>query len=288
MSKSLRSCPLIILMLFCCGLQARENNRGYLLIIGGGEKPEPAIKEFVTLCAGKPILVITSASGVPEESGPYMVEQFHNTGAQNVSWLHIDGPAMANADSTVARVTQAGGIFFTGGIQERLMERVGGTKTEAEILKLYFQKRGIIGGTSAGAAVMSRVMITGNELINKDTTNIFITVQKGNVETKRGFGFLNKVIIDQHFAARKRHNRLISVVLENPNLPGIGIDEDTGILVYPDGKFRVYGDGTVIVYDARKARAIRSSESGLLGGRDLKVDILLPGEEYKIDLGKPE
>ena len=205
-------------------------------------------------------------------------------GAEKTDWIHIDSPAMANTDSVVARIAAAGGIFFTGGIQERLMNRLDSTRSAAEILDLYFKKGGVIGGTSAGAAVMSRVMITGNELINRDTTNIFTTIRKNNVETKKGFGFLDKVIIDQHFAARKRHNRLISLVLEHPELPGIGIDEDTAILVYPDGKARVYGAGPVLIYDARQASDIRTDEQGMLAAHNIRIDILLAGDEFRIEM----
>ncbi len=283
MTRNFRRVLWAVCLTVTATMHAGQQGKGYLLIIGGGEKPEPALEEFVSLSANKPILVITSASGVPEESGPYMVQQFKNAGAQRVDWLHITNPEMANADSTVAQVRQAGGIFFTGGVQERLMNRLGGTRTETAILQLYFDRGGIIGGTSAGAAVMSQIMITGNELINKDSTNNFVTLQKQNVETKRGFGFLDQVIIDQHFVARKRHNRLISLVLENPKLLGVGIDENTAILVEPSGKFRVYGDGSVIVYDARKAKSIRSNEKGRLAGKDIKMDILFAGDEYRFD-----
>ncbi len=274
---------LVLVLIWSCAPPVGTAGKGYLLIIGGGDKPAPALREFVTLSDNKPILVITSASEVPQESGPETVQMLHDAGAQKINWIHIDSPAMANADSTVAMIADAGGIFFTGGVQERLMNRLENTAAATEILNLYFKKGGIIGGTSAGAAVMSRVMITGNELINRDTTNIFITIQKNNVETKQGFGFLDKVIIDQHFVARKRHNRLISQILEHPELLGVGIDEDTAILVYPDGKACVYGAGPVLIYNARKAKAIRTNEQGMLAARNIKIDILLAGEEFTIE-----
>lgn len=272
------------LMLFLIVSGASAQEKGCLLIVGGGSRPPEALKEFVTLSKGGSILVITSASGVPQESGPAMVKQFREAGAQQVDWLHIDSPEMANADSVVARIESATAIFFTGGVQERLMQRLGGTKAEQAIQKLYFEKGGIIGGTSAGAAVMSEVMITGNELINKDTTDAFIAIQAKNIETKKGFGFLDQVIIDQHFVARKRHNRLISLVLENPKLVGIGIDEDTAILIYPNYKFSVYGKGSVIVYDARKAKLVKINQNGLLGGRDIKMNVLVAGDEFNLKL----
>jgi len=281
MKKSLIINFYLILFYLVQGLSAGE--KGHLLIIGGGSKPPDAIKEFVALNKNGPILIITSASGVPQESGPAMVKQLASAGAQNVQWLHIDSPEMANADSTVQKIESSTAIFFTGGVQERLMQRLCGTRSEAAILKLYREQGGIIGGTSAGAAVMSQLMITGNELINKDTTDAFFSIQVKNIETKKGFGFLDKVIIDQHFVARKRHNRLISLVLENPNFVGIGIDEGTAILVYPNNKFRVYGKGSVFVYDARKAKSIQANKNGLLGGRNIKMDILVDGDSYKLD-----
>jgi cyanophycinase len=273
---------ILVVFLFSCSLPLWAAGKGHLLIIGGGEKPLEVLNEFVTLCHNKPILIITSASGDAVEAGTDMVDQFTKAGAKKVEWRNIDGPAIANSDSMVAKISQAGGIFFTGGDQDRLMQRVGRSRSEKALHQLYFEKGAIIGGTSAGAAVMSRVMITGNELINKDSTNIFVTIQTGNVETKTGFGFMDQVIIDQHFAARKRHNRLICVVLEHPTLPGIGINEDTAILVYPDNSFRVYGEGPVIVYDARQATGIRHNDKGVLAARNLKMDLLLAGERFSL------
>ena len=267
----------LILFFFVSGLSATE--KGHLLIIGGGSRPPQALKEFVALSNNGPILVITSASGVPHRSGPSTVNQFKKAGAKDVAWLHIDSPEKGNADSTVRQIESASAIFFTGGVQKRLMKRIGGTRSEAAIKKLYFEKGGIMGGTSAGAAVMSKMMITGNELINKDSTDAFFSILAKNIETKEGFGFLDDVIIDQHFVARKRHNRLISLVLENPDLVGIGIDEGTAIL-FSDPKFKVYGKGAVVVYDAREAQSVEVNQNGLIGGRNIKMDVLVGGDEF--------
>lgn len=258
-----------------------KQQKGYLMIIGGGDKPMDAMQEFVTRSQGKPILIITSAS-TDLEYGQFTAGQLRECGAARVDIRHIVEPVVANSDSISALIDAAGGVFFTGGDQDRLLNRLGGTRTETALDRLYYQRGGIIGGTSAGAAAMSEVMITGNELVNTDSTNIFHSIQAKNVETKRGFGFVKNAIIDQHFMMRKRHNRLIGVVLEHPELPGIGIDEEGAILVYPDGRFRVYGLDAVIVYDARKAKNIRVSDKGLLGGRNIKVDLLLPGDVYRI------
>ncbi|OPZ71076.1 MAG: Cyanophycinase [bacterium ADurb.Bin478] len=233
MKKTTAAAMIILLAgLMLCHTSERK---GYLMIVGGGDKPMDAMQAFVDHCQGKPVVIITSASSDLEYGN------------------------------------------FTAG------NRLGGTGAEKALNRLYYERGGIIGGTSAGAAAMSEVMITGNELVNKDSTNIFHSIQAKNVETKRGFGFIKNAIIDQHFMMRKRHNRLIAVVLEHPELPGIGIDEEAAILVYPDGRFKVYGKDAVIVYDARKAKEIRVSDQGLLGGRNIKVDLLLPGEVYSIE-----
>lgn len=271
----------LALILFFANASAQK--QGHLLIIGGGKKPMEALEKFVALSQNGLIMVITSASGEPEKEGPSVVRQLINAGAKNIRWLDIDQPEIANSDSVVKLIEAASAIFFTGGVQERLMHRIGATRSEAAIKKLYFERGGIIGGTSAGAAVMSEVMITGTELINKDTTDAFTTIQAKNIETKPGFGFLNKVIIDQHFAARKRHNRLISLVLEHPHLVGIGIDEHTAILVQPNGEFKVYGIGSVIVYDARQAKSVRVSNHNVLSGRNIKMHILVQGDSYKLN-----
>lgn len=271
------------LMLFLPANGSFANEKGHLLIVGGGRRPPDALKEFVALSQNGPILVITSASDIPQESGPAMVTEFRDAGANAVSWLHIDRSEMANADSMVQKIASAKAVFFTGGVQGRLMQRIGGTKSETAIKTLYFEKGGVIGGTSAGAAVMSQVMITGNELMNKESAQAFITIQAQNIETKTGLGLLEKVIIDQHFVAHKRHNRLISLVLENPKRVGIGIDEDTAIMVYPNYKFRVYGQNSVIVYDARRADAVQVNPNGLLGGRKIRLDVLTEGDVYQLD-----
>jgi cyanophycinase len=131
-----------------------------------------------------------------------------------------------------------------------------GTPVQRKLLKLY-QAGAVMGGTSAGAALMSKVMITGDEKLNRDTINAFVVIRKDNIVTVEGMGFLTNAIIDQHFVRRKRHNRLISVVLEHPDLVGVGIDEATAIIVRRGELFDVTGRGSVVVYDATRARGTR-------------------------------
>jgi len=118
MRKILMAYFYLVLFFFVSGLSAAE--KGHLLIIGGGSRPSEALKEFVLLSKNGPILVITSASGVPRESGPAMVNQLMKAGAKNVNWRHIDNPEMGNADSIVQQIESASAIFFTGGYKTDL------------------------------------------------------------------------------------------------------------------------------------------------------------------------
>jgi cyanophycinase len=125
-------------------------------------------------------------------------------------------------------------------------------------------------------------MITGNELINKDSSRIFITIDRGNVETIRGFGFLKTVIIDQHFLKRKRHNRTIATLIEHPEHIGVAIDESTAILVYPNDTFEVLGISQVLVYDPTSSSNIREDKRGNLGVTDMRLHVLIAGDKFDL------
>ena len=128
---------------------------------------------------------------------------------------------------------------------------------------------------------MSEIMITGDEKRDVEEGHAFETLQAGNIVTTPGFGFLKTAIIDQHFVRRKRHNRLISLVIEQPKLLGIGIDESTAIIVKPDETFEVIGERNVIVYDATRAKT-RISPSQSISGHNLTMHILSPGDRFDL------
>jgi cyanophycinase len=148
--------------------------------------------------------------------------------------------------SWIDSIRTANLIYITGGDQARFMNIAAGTEIETAIHDAY-QKGCVISGTSAGAAVMSKLMITGNELKHKEYSATFQTIEPDNIEIKPGLGLLTDVMIDQHFLIRSRHNRLLTAVIEHPDMTCIGIDESTAILV--DGKdVEVLGDSQVLVY----------------------------------------
>lgn len=271
---------LIILIFFTCSLISQD--KGHLVIIGGGDKPSYVLQKIIDFAGGNDakIIVIPNASSEPTESGEYNADEFIKLGCDNVSYLYCNRDE-ANQDSISKWLVGVTGVFFSGGDQAFLTRDLLGTKLLDAIKKIY-ENGGVISGTSAGAAVMSQIMITGNELKNTDSTDIFITIEKGNVENVEGFGFLNTAIIDQHFIKRKRLNRLISMVLENPDLIGIGIDEATSIIVSPDDKFEVLGENQVMIFNPINTLYIKEDSHGNLGVENLQIDILVSGDKYDL------
>jgi len=274
--KSLRIFLLVILttsILF-------SQNKGNLLIIGGGSIPAYILEKYVELAGGKEstFLVIPMASAEPVQSANSFANKLRDAGCTKIEYL-IFNRETADSDSNIAKVNNAKGIFFTGGDQSKLTAVLLGTKL-LESIKTVYRKGGVIGGTSAGAAVMSTVMITGKELINKDTVNAYNVIKKGNIQTVAGLGFLNNAIVDQHFIKRKRMQRLISLVLENPKLTGIGIDESTSIILNPSGSFTVLGEGLVAIFEAFNAKDVMTDKNNNQSAKNITMHLLKSGDKY--------
>jgi cyanophycinase len=270
-----------IVILICFSASPRE--KGHLVIIGGGERTDSIMKKIISLAGGEEarIVIIPNASEEPLETAIYQADEFKKLGAKEVKYI-LCNKQTADADSNLAKLTNATCVFFSGGDQSFLTRDFLGSKLLARVREIY-AGGGIVSGTSAGAAVMSKVMLTGNELINKDSTASFHTIQKNNVEAIEGFGFVTKAIIDQHFIKRRRNNRLISVVLQNPTLPGVGIDESTCIIVNPDDTFEVLGENQVIIYDATGAKDITTDKNNNLSAHELKMHILMSGQKFDLN-----
>jgi cyanophycinase len=223
------------------------------------------------------------ASGAPNEAGPEQADQLRSYGAHSVEY-HILSREQALDPDSVQLLDDVGGVFFSGGSQSRLAAVLNDTPILAKLHEFY-QKGGIIGGTSAGAAVMSQIMITGDEKKETREGRAFETIQADNIVTIEGFGFLKSAIVDQHFIRRKRHNRLISLILENPNLLGIGIDESTAILVSRGQTFEVIGHNNVIVYDATQA-VVDTKSLKPVSGHNLRMHILKTGDRFDMKTKK--
>lgn len=283
--RTLTGLLLSVLLLTTLALSGQP--KGHLLIVGGGERTDEIMQKFIQLAGGKDAVVVVfpMASTEPEEVGPYYVKQLNGLGVKRAFYLNINA-AQANEDSTVAKLKDVTGVFYSGGDQVLQTKALLHTKTQAKVMDLY-NSGAVIGGTSAGAAVMSKVMITGDELINKDSSNSFHTLLKDNVEVKEGFGFVTEAIVDQHFVVRKRHNRLISRLLQQPDLLGIAIDEATCIVVNPNRTFDVIGESVVFVYDPTNAKHIGLNKNNYLSGTDLKLHILRAGDSFDMKKKRP-
>ena len=262
--------------------------KGFLFIVGGGDRDAPLMKRYIEMAAGfgtGRIVIFTMASSVPQEVGPELVAEFKGNGAKDVVACQLThAEAMAPGSDKI--LDGAGGVWFSGGDQAFLTAALLGTPIHKRMLELY-EAGCVIGGTSAGAAVMSEFMITGNERRTNNEEGTWEVILADDVLHTEGFGFVRSAVIDQHFVTRRRHNRLIAVVLQNPSLVGVGIEESTAVLVRPDGKYEVLGEGQVIVYDARRAKTFRSPD-GHLGGHGLTVHVLLPGDVYDLAAGRVE
>jgi cyanophycinase len=225
---------------------------------------------------GQYIIVLPMSSEDVDTAAYYSMKQFKDLGISNITWFNIkkDEPMeQTKLDSLI----NAGLIYISGGDQNRFMEIALGTPLVDAIHQAY-QKGAIIAGTSAGAAVQSKKMITGNQHLHPDMKG-YKTIQPKNIEIAEGLGLIKSAIIDQHFIRRERMNRLISVCIENPNELAIGIDESTAILV--DGnRATVYGIGQVIVLNATRAK-ILSSDS-LLGAENIRMNLYLSGQSFSL------
>ena len=221
------------------------------------------------------------ASSNGKASGEEKAEDLRTLGATATN-VWVDH-AQANTDSVAHLLDDATGIWFGGGDQALLTKALRGTRTERAIHARYADGA-VVGGTSAGAAVMSAAMITGDERHPggvrpvKDSSASYMTIARDNLIMAEGFGLLTNAVVDQHFVRRKRNNRLVSVVLELPVHLGVGIDESTALVVEPSGMWRIAGESVAIVYDARKATITATGTT--LGASGLTMHILPAGSRY--------
>ena len=273
-------CSIFILFLLFA-YQNFSQTKGKLVIVGGAQTSE-IVKKYVELAGGHDakIIIIPNAGSEPVKWSKVQVEEFEEFGVKADYLLFTR--ETADDEANLKKMDWANAVFFLGGDQSDLTRDMLGTKLLQKVFDIY-NDDGVVGGSSAGAAVMSEVMITGNELVNKDSTVSFVTIEKGNVEVKTGFGFLKNAIVDQHFLKRKRHNRTIASLIEHPNLFGIAIDESTAIIVFPDETFEVIGSNQVLVYDPTSGKNIREDKNGNLGITNMRLQVLICGDKFDMN-----
>lgn len=211
------------------------------------------------------IEVITTASTIPLEVGAEYIKAFNYLGANNVDVLHIQKREQAIQPEVLERVRNADVVMFTGGDQLRLTSILGGTEFQEILLDKYNNEDFIYAGTSAGAAAASGSMIYQGS--SKEA------LLKGEVKITSGLGFIDDVIVDTHFVQRGRIGRLFNAVVGNPKVLGIGLGEDTGLLIKDGSKMEAIGSGLVILVDGRQIKNTNLTDVNL--GQPVSISNLI-------------
>ncbi len=264
---------------------ADGETQGQLVIIGGAEDREgdcTILREFVRRAGGTQarIAVMTVATGLPEEVGRTYTQVFERLGVEDVRIVDTAHPEDASDPRALEAIEKATGVFFTGGDQARITSLLKDTELDAAIHRRYAEGI-VVGGTSAGAAMMPDVMIIEGD----SETNPRMEI----VEMGPGMGFLPGVVIDQHFLQRGRLGRLLSAVTQQPVVLGFGIDENTAVVVN-NNQFEVVGEGAVTVVDV--AEITHTNLGQILKDEDLaicgaKLHILPHGYKFDLKTRKP-
>jgi cyanophycinase len=255
--------------------------RGWIVPIGGAENKENdrhILARFLEVSGGgnADIVVIPTASRM-HETGPRYERLFSELGARRVTVMDFDTRRDCQETGRLERLEQATGIFFTGGNQLRLSTLLGGTPV-AKLVRARNAQGMTVGGTSAGASILSEHMIASGDEGS--------SVISGSVRLAPGLGLTNRFIIDQHFRQRDRLGRLITALSYNPFAVGIGLDEDTATFISPNEVMEVVGSGGVTVVDASEVTF--SSISEVVEGQPvctlgLRLHILVAGATFDLN-----
>ncbi|GAB3827744.1 cyanophycinase [Hymenobacter jeollabukensis] len=254
--------------------------KGTALLLGGGDDDAllALLCERLSPHAGPVEVVTTAATRSPVKTGRAYVDGLLELGCGRAQHLRVDEHNPADRPATLRRLHRAGAVFFTGGDQERITEHWLHTPA-LEVLRHRFHHDPafVLAGTSAGASVVSASMIVAGHGARSLT--------KGGMHTAPGFGLLPQMIVDQHFAERGRFGRLAHAVLQHPAAIGLGLGQETGVIVEGGRHLRVFGDGVVMVVDGRQ---VRNDNLGRIGrgepvaGENLHVHLLVAGR--RLDL----
>ena len=266
---------------------------GILIPIGGNEDKgietheqykleyiEEGILSRVVRESGGPnasIVVVPTASSIPDEVAKNYLEAFAKLACTNVKVMDIRDREASFKEENIQLVKKSNCVMFSGGNQSKITEKIANTPVH-EILKKRFKKEPlVIAGTSAGAMCMSEEMIAGGS-----STEAFV---KGAVRMTDGMGFIPKLIIDSHFIRRGRFGRLAEAVAIHTDLLGVGLAEDTGLVISQGTTFEVIGSGMVIVFDPRKIKHNNQKilEPGTpMSLTNLKTHVLANGDRFNI------
>jgi len=255
--------------------------KGNLFIIGGGSRSPNLIQALLStaqLSAKDYIVVLPMATEEPDTAYYYIKIQLEKVCTNTIANLNFRKKDTSNT-GWLDSVQHARLIFITGGNQNRFMNIVLHTTIQQAIFKAY-KSGSTIAGTSAGAAMMSSHMITGNHLLG-DTAyyETFRELRNDNIEIQEGLGLLTSAIVDQHFIVRSRYNRLLSALAKYPGLPCIGIDEETAIIIHGK-KATVTGEGQVVLFSNPKN--LKIGPKGYIKFDDVRMSIYTNGDSFRL------
>ncbi len=262
-----------------------QRPQGCLFIIGGHEDRDPEserviLREVARHVRGGKLVLATVASHRPEGYFEEYEKAFADLDVGELVELYVEDRSRAGDREKLSVLDDAQAVFFSGGDQLRITSQIGDTGIEAKVRRI-FERGGLVAGTSAGASVMSETMLVKGA--SKETHRI------GDLHMAPGMGLVRDVIIDQHFAERGRMGRLLGAVAHNPRVLGLGIDEDTAVMVEGD-RFQVIGSGGVYVVDGSGVTYCNVAEARVecaLSMHDVRVHVLSSGDGFDLKARKP-
>lgn len=260
---------------------AKARRVGRLMIIGGAEdklKDRIILQRFVELCggSGSRIRVLSAASSDPASAWATYQSVFFELGVGDCQPIPIPDRGAADSSTVTDLILQADGIFISGGDQRRLMELIWETAAFRALHAAFHLRGCCVGGTSAGAAVLSR-----NMLVQGEATML---PEKEVAELDIGLGFVARAIVDQHFSERGRLGRLLSALAQRPQMLGVGVDEDTALVIERGLGIEVIGRGAVTIVDGRSmlSNHDRIDERERLELLGVRLHVLPSGHRYSL------
>lgn len=243
---------------------------GPVVVVGGGTTGPEIVSRTLELAGGKGVAVVAvlPQSSAEPDAGVESVKMWLEAGAKDARNVSFTDYAAARA--ILDRATL---IWMPGGDQNRFMKAIEGTGLD-EVIRARHTAGAVVGGTSAGAAVLAAEMFTG------DADPKSLTA--GATVTAKGLGLLPGLLIDQHFLKRQRDNRLLSAVFDHPALVGVGIDESTAVIVR-GGRLDVIGASSVVVVDARQGSIDKAAPGQLISGTGVGVAVLHAGQSFSLE-----
>lgn len=256
---------------------------GPLIIIGGHEDKEDdkvILRAVADRMKGGKLVLATIASHQPEGYLQSYQKAFADLGVTDIVELYVDDRGQTHDAEKLALFDGAAGVFFSGGDQLRIASQIGDTPVEDKVREIH-RAGGVIAGTSAGASVMSETMLVGGT--SSESHRI------GDLNMAPGLGLIRNAIIDQHFAERGRIGRLLGAIAHNPRILGVGIDENTAIIV-ENQRFQVIGAGAVYVVDGQdvtQSNIAEAKSKRTLSIHDVRLHVLASGDAFDLNQRAP-